>query len=422
MSLRCGNIEGGLRIGTDGQFYACCLAWKHPYKDKDGNILNAKNTTFEEALNSDSAKELKDTLARGEKHPACKACWDAEDAGFESKRIRDTLRYDYKKHLSKLVFLEVNLGNTCNLACRICGIHASSSWRTDYANMFPELKGWEVNERVKEYNSAFVDDSMIWDELETNISQVKVLDLYGGEPMLLKKQWALLSHCVEKGYSDDMFVHFNTNGTIFNTKYVEILKHFKEVRISFSADGVEEGFDYTRYPGKWVDVHSNIKSWLTSTKGLDNFAYELTFTTSTLNVLHADKVALWILDHNLSTFESKEHVIDLYVSFVFAPEHYYIQNMPREAKNEIIDLVKIKAEKLKEHRGYKYFSYLHNELLKIAQTLETSSDGDTEQFKKFFFETNRLDKWRKQKFSTVFQDLFHILSKYQPVDSFKKLI
>ena len=169
MGYRCGNIEGGLRVGTDGKFYACCLAYDYPYKNEEGRLLKADTDSFSSALNSKSAIDLKDALARGEKHSACHVCWEAEDAGFESKRIRDTQRYDRQVDDKELIFLELNLGNTCNLACRICGIHASSTWRKDYAKIYDNLKSWEVNERVKEYNKSFVDDSFIWGELDKHI-------------------------------------------------------------------------------------------------------------------------------------------------------------------------------------------------------------------------------------------------------------
>src|SRR6056300_908341 len=111
----------------------------------------------------------------------------------------------------------------------MCGIHASSSWRNDFQLFNKNLTSSEVNDRVKEFNKVFTDYSKLWDELEHTIKEVRVLDLYGGEPMLMKKQWELLEKCVKAGYSKYQFVHFNTNGTIFNEKYVEILKHFMSV-------------------------------------------------------------------------------------------------------------------------------------------------------------------------------------------------
>ena len=423
MSLRCGNIENGLRIGTDGKYYACCLAWSYPYKNEKGQILKADTTTFESALNSHSAKELRNALARGEKHTACKACWDAEEAGFESKRIRDTYHSDSANvKENELFFLELNLGNTCNLACRICGIHASSSWRKDFHFLNPELKDWEVNDRLKEYNKVFVDFSKLWDELDSTISQVRVLDLYGGEPMLMKKQWELLERCVEKGFSKYQHVHFNTNGTIFNEKYIEILKQFKAARISFSIDGVEEAFNYTRYPGKWDDIQKNIKSWLSLTKGIPNFSFEITHTISTLNVLDATGIGKWVLDHNLSTIKSGDHIITLYVAFVFAPQHLYIANIHDELKPMIAKKVREKAEKLKEHPVYKYHKYVYNEIIKIAQTLETSQNYDPERWKQFFFETERLDKHRKEDFTRTFPELAELLYQYKPNNNFVKII
>ena len=108
MGYRCGNIEGGVRVGTDGKFYACCLAYDYPYKNEEGRLLKADTDSFSSALNSKSAIDLKDALARGEKHSACHVCWEAEDAGFESKRIRDTQRYDRQVDDKELIFLELN--------------------------------------------------------------------------------------------------------------------------------------------------------------------------------------------------------------------------------------------------------------------------------------------------------------------------
>jgi MoaA/NifB/PqqE/SkfB family radical SAM enzyme len=422
MGYRCGNIEGGLRIGTDGKFYPCCLAYDYPYMNDEGRLLKADVDTFEDALNSKSATDLKQALARGEKHSACHVCWEAEEAGFESKRIRDTQRFDRQEDDKELIFLEINLGNTCNLACRICGIHASSTWRKDYAKIYDNLKSWEVNERVKEYNKSFLDDSLIWSELDKHISKVRILDLYGGEPMLMKKQWELLQYCVDKGYSKKQFVHFNTNGTIFNTEYADILKHFEHARISFSADGVNEGFNYTRHPGKWNEVEANIKSWLRYTKGLKNFSYEVTYTTSILNVLHCHDMAKWILDHNLSTQTSGDHIITLYVAFVFGPPSYCIKNIPPEAKLEVIQKVKEKAEVLKQHPAYKNHSYVYDECMKISQTLENADEYSEHEFGKFFYDNDRLDKWRKEDFSSVFPELFTILNKYRPPFNYTKIV
>ena len=133
-------------------------------------------------------------------------------------------------------------------------------------------------------------------------------------------------------------------------------------------------------------------------------------------------MAEWILDHNFSTNTTGAHIITLYVAFVFGPPHYYIKNIPFEAKQQIIEKVKEKAEKLKEHRAFKYHSYVYDECMKIAQTLETSEECDQEQFNKFWFDNDRLDRWRKENFQSVFPDLFSILSKYKPLFNYQKIV
>lgn len=54
---------------------------------------------------------------------ACNNCWQAEDGGRKSKRMRDNERYLHELQwqertpYSGLAKLELNLGNTCNIQC-----------------------------------------------------------------------------------------------------------------------------------------------------------------------------------------------------------------------------------------------------------------------------------------------------------------
>ena len=133
-------------------------------------------------------------------------------------------------------------------------------------------------------------------------------------------------------------------------------------------------------------------------------------------------MAKWILDHNLSTQTSGDHIITLYVAFVFGPPSYCIKNIPPEAKLEVIQKVKEKAEVLKQHPAYKNHSYVYDECMKISQTLENADEYSEHEFGKFFYDNDRLDKWRKEDFSSVFPELFTILNKYRPPFNYTKIV
>lgn len=89
MSLKCVNIDAGLRIQTDGSFSPCCVARHVAYKDENGNTLTAKDNSFEEAFMSPTLAKLRNDFEKGIRNPLCGDCWQEEDLGRASKRIRD---------------------------------------------------------------------------------------------------------------------------------------------------------------------------------------------------------------------------------------------------------------------------------------------------------------------------------------------
>ena len=83
-------------------------------------------------------KSLRQAFLDGKKPSTCNKCWSVEQAGRKSKRILayDMLEYtkvfnkiDYEDINPKTIqFLDLKLGNICNLKCRICGSWSSSKW------------------------------------------------------------------------------------------------------------------------------------------------------------------------------------------------------------------------------------------------------------------------------------------------------
>ena len=274
----CINLTNSVRVGTSGNLTPCCLAIGTPYQDDKGNIMNVSTHTFEDIMMSPTAIDLRERTKRGETPDACSICWKEEDIGHESKRLRDNNHFKEVEHKeNELIYLELNLGNICNLACRSCNVAASSNWKKYHNIGNPDNRKTpeELDLIAKLHSNPFNDESMVWNSLKENLHTVKLLELYGGEPMLMKKQWEILKYSVDKGYSKNQIVHFNTNGTLFKKEHIELLKHFWKCDISFSLDGIKEKFEYLRYPGKWEDVEINIENWLKHTSPFPNFHFNI---------------------------------------------------------------------------------------------------------------------------------------------------
>lgn len=386
MSLRCVHIDAGLRIQNNGRYSPCCVAREVAYKDDNGEYMNVKTHTIDEAFASPTLQEIRDAFKNNIKHPGCADCWQEEALGRKSKRLRDNA----KTKLDKVTYnkphsLELNLGNICNLACRMCTIGASMNWKKEYNLTKDEGEKWsreKIQFVAKAHNNSFTDDSMIWDQLHSNLKYVRWIDTYGGEPMMMKKQWDALQYCVDQGYAKNQCIHFNTNGTIFKPEYVEILKHFEHVGISFSIDGTGDYFEYIRYPAKWPEAENIMDTWLENTKNLPNFHFDICFTFQILNVLNYGKMAEWAKDRN----------IEIYRNAVYAPKYYNATNIAEHLKPGIINEIRNTPVKYPEIRDE------WEEIIKHINFKECDPDG----WRRFLNVNKNLDESRKQSFVKMF--------------------
>ena len=384
--LKCINIKIGLRVATNGTYSGWCLMNDH-YKEEDGTPIHIGTHSMKDAFNSYSAFKINEAFENGEKHPICTQCWNVEASGGRSKRITDNRRASYELNIEKDTpfQLEINLGNICNMACRMCNITASSQWKHEHNLTLidkPELSKVEIGDIVREHSIGFEDRGRIWVELKKNMQYVRYLDVYGGEPMLIKKQWEILEYCVEAGFAEKQHIHFNTNGTIFDKKYIEILKHFNHVDISFSYDATDEQFNYIRHLGNWDVAKHNINQWKEATKEYSNFNINIYSTIQILNILSYP---------DLKAFADKIDV-QLHYNFLHHPERYNIKNIKQDFKNNVEEIL------IEQNAPKEFIDYMNGD------------EADDKHWNHFLKITERLDKSRNQSFKKTFPKLDKALS------------
>jgi MoaA/NifB/PqqE/SkfB family radical SAM enzyme len=430
--IECKNLTNGLRIATAGTYFTCCHTFNNPYKDENGKEMLASTHTIEDALKSPTRLKMLDDFKNDIRHPACVVCWSGEDAGFVSKRQRDNDTYSQvlevfpERKDSDLFFLELNLGNTCNLACRICHISASSKWKEFHHVTETGISDEHLNDYVVKYSKAFKDESIVWEELMKILPEVRSLDIYGGEPMLMKKQWEILEMSVRLGHSKKQQMSFNTNGTIINEKYIEILSSFEQCRIGFSIDGVGERFNYLRHFGVWDVVKENIKTWQNKVKETRNekINFEVCCTISILNVLYVFEMVDFVIENQLK----------LMVAFVYNPLHLHIGSIPEEYKKIIINKLESEYEfrvneinnSLMLNEGEKFYRRsILRQAEKVINTLKLPVDYKPIYWTEFRRQTIELDILRNQSFADTFpelEEIYNITKIIKPNIEQKKLI
>ena len=122
-----------MAVETNGSIRPCCMG--------DPFDLNISNKTIQEVYNDPVRFEFMESFKRNEKHPACYQCWEDPEirAKFStsawSRGTTEEFMQTGKYPDMKLKWLEIKPGNRCNLKCRICGVHGSSSWTKDTAEL-----------------------------------------------------------------------------------------------------------------------------------------------------------------------------------------------------------------------------------------------------------------------------------------------
>lgn len=382
----CINAFHSLSASNDGTTRPCCMYVPHNPTGKF--ILGEK--TIDEHLTHPEFVQLRTDCENDVRNPGCVRCWEEEDGGSESKRIRDNKKYNQQ---IGLVYFEASLGNQCNIRCRTCGPHSSSQWIDEGYDTYYK-KTWSIKDyrdQVKQFYKSFEEDSNFWPDLETHLDTVKHLEFYGGEPFMSKKMWSILELAVEKGYAKDIEVHYATNGTLW-PKQTEVWKHFKRVSVHFSIDGTDAQFEFMRYLADWEVVKTNMAK--SRTQG-SNLTLGWFVTLSNLNVYYLPEI--------VEEYYKNYKDFGCFLNLVHAPRHFNISIMPEEVKQQVISRLKTIPKPLNSEEDS-----IWRQLPGIIGFIENGTP-DTVLWNTFLEEIKIHDEYRKQDYTQVFPEFSKII-------------
>ena len=104
---------------------------------------------------------------------------------------------------------------------RICNEFSSSKWLDDKYKLFNTTKLFDENQLA---NFKWYNNENFWKELDELMEHVEFIEIFGGEPMLIKQQFQFLERLVERGLSKNITVSYATNGTIFQKNQIKTIK------------------------------------------------------------------------------------------------------------------------------------------------------------------------------------------------------
>lgn len=335
-----------LETSPIGTVRPCCLA-EHELRDNAGDKFNLATAEFATIQNSKDMRDLRRAFLNGEQPETCRKCWREERSGRTSKRMHtlDRLKHmlpeqDWTIDAKPLMFLDLKLGNICNLKCRICGSWSSSQFAAEeLANLGPdEDKKASFHYTMLKQGAWPRENPVFWRELASVADQIRYLEFTGGEPFMIEEHFELLRSLVTAGLAPNIEIHYNTNGTQWPRDAASVWKYFKTVEIAFSIDDVGDRFEYQRTNAKWADVNENIGRFRELRDHLPNIQLQVCSTVNVFNVCYLEELSHWI----------EQQAFDfVYWNMMHEAYYFSISTLPEPAKQVIaqrLDRAEVNAQ------------------------------------------------------------------------------
>lgn len=370
-AIHCPMIHGGLNINLKERngnlaYNQCCLS-----------TAELTELTAEVKLwDSKSLTQLREQNKNNKWDSGCWECERLEKAGLRSFRHAMIDTFGTKENLSGPQRIDLLFDRSCNLACMNCGPDSSTFWQKQLkAHNFP----------VSEYPAT--------DNLETirvalesmDLSNLKIVQFCGGETLLGNLYWeaAELIAGLVPDAKDKLVLGFQTNGTQpIHEKHYKTIEKFHLVKFMISMDGIQDRFEYTRWPANWNQFVENINNM--SENLPVNVMFFIQETTNCLNLFYHNEVPQWIKT-NFSTNrlgDPNEHATQLVMH-----RYFNVNNITQE-----------------------YFDAISTSNIRHVLTKDWKENPDN--IKKMLLELDKFDKITGKNWKTVFPDVVNFYSRY----------
>lgn len=292
--------------------------------DENMQVMNVLTHSIKDAMNSVWHKEIRAAQAKGERHVACRVCWDRDDAAsrqrVKSTSLRVVRTYDqnlegadrYSPENNRVggqpmigsavpenasswlinketgemkdimpVSLDIRFSNLCNAKCIMCEPLYSTLWYEDYEKLTGRSifstgpKKYNIIKQPKvtgghTYSSNFEqwrDDPRWWKQLDELAPHLQHVYITGGEPFIQPQHDKFLDRLIEAGYAKNIVLEYDTNLSVMNAKILERLSKFKDIILRISTDDVGARYELIRHPLKFDNLIKNMN--LLKDYGLD---------------------------------------------------------------------------------------------------------------------------------------------------------
>lgn len=404
-------------------------------KDNIGYTANFDTTSPSEVWNNNYMKNTRTTMLNNNIPDSCIKCFKEESLGIVSKRMWET-GYWYNEGIDidelvkqttadgsipeKLLYLDLRLGNICNLKCIMCSPHDSSKWITDHEKVYPNFESKSIKDQTywdkTTHNNKWHENKKFWSDLYHQIPNIKQLYFAGGEPLMIREHKLFLEEIIKRGYADKILIRYNTNGLLLDQDIIDLWTKFKKVKVGISIDAINAKNYYIRYPSEWDIIVKNLHI-------LDNTPSNIEVSIATaiqiLNIKHLPEFAKWKiqqkfkkinLEHISAGIQAGGGIINMHLLYI--PTFLSIKCLTQKDKIEVTQIFTDFKEWLYNNYRKDDDFWLHNPYgwKRWQSVLDFMNSEDMSYELPAFTEyINALDKIRNIKCSDIFPELSHLL-------------
>lgn len=277
----------------------CCMSTESGMVESDTELDLQKRWT------SEHLTSIRQKFLDNKRPTICSKCFDLEDKGGTSDRNRFTDSYEPLKIIPNVetgnqygspIDIDIRPGNLCNLGCRMCGPASSTTIQKEIK------KGIAKNSKIEwifgrgdvtESNVLKVQDNIEF--LLKNTDKGKRIKFLGGEPTIMPEVDQFLDMLIERDMLD-VTIHFTTNCTNDNKRFIDKISKFRQVSFNYSVDGTGKTVEYIRHPVKFSSINKNIRVY----KSLAAYG-EISYTLQAYNLFNLHKQLEWSSEIGIHT-------------------------------------------------------------------------------------------------------------------------
>ena len=282
----------------------CCMSTEKGLVTKNTELDLKKRWT------SDYYKNIRKAFLRNERLDICVKCYELEEHGGRSDRHNFNNMYlqEGRRREGKLVELIPNVetgnqfdapwdldirpGNLCNLKCRMCGPVSSSQFQQEVQkHKFMEPLFGKGEFQTSDCLSGEENIQFLLQACE-NGDRVKFL---GGEPTIMPEVDRMLDILIEKNLTH-VPLHFTTNCTNNNKRFIDKISQFKKITFNYSIDGIEKTLEYIRAPVKYETVNTTLPIY--HNLAMRDYS-EISYTLQAYNVFNLGDTIKWACGHGV---------------------------------------------------------------------------------------------------------------------------